>query len=248
MSDYKNKYDIVAGIYDQYVNADFDLGFWVKECQKEKVVLELAAGTGRITIPLAKAGIRVTALDISPKLLSQLRKKARESKVKVKIIEADMRNFKLGTKYPLIILPFHSIQELLKPADHIATFRQVAKHLQTGGRFIVPIRSPTALFASIGKIRLSGKFVDKDTGHKILFYSRRTIKGSIATNEQIYKEYDGKKEVSERKFINKSYVFEKNEFERLIKKVGFRIRHIWGGYDYSPFRKESQFLIYDLIR
>jgi ubiquinone/menaquinone biosynthesis C-methylase UbiE len=248
MPNYEHKYDVVASIYDQYVNSNFDIDFWIKECKKEKEVLELAAGTGRITVPLAKAGIRVTALDISPKLLGQLKKKVREGRLEVKIIKADMRNFKLGAKYSLVILPFHSIQELLRPADQFATFKQVANHLQAGGRFIVPIRNPIGLLASSGRMRLSGKFVDKNSGHRVLFYSKRTIKGPISTNEQVYKEYDGKKEISEHKFINRSYVFEKDEFEGIIKKSGFRIRHIWGGYDYRPFRKSSKFLIYDLVR
>lgn len=51
MENYKNKYDVVSDIYDQYVDVDFDIPFWVGEARKVGEVLELTAGTGRITLP-----------------------------------------------------------------------------------------------------------------------------------------------------------------------------------------------------
>lgn len=48
MENYRDKYDVVSDIYEQYVSVDFDTPFWVSEGKKAREVLELTAGTGRI--------------------------------------------------------------------------------------------------------------------------------------------------------------------------------------------------------
>lgn len=106
--DYKKKYSKVADFYDSYVTADYDIDFWIKECKKEKEVLELTAGSGRVTIPLAKSGVKVTAVDISKELIRVLRNKCKKEKLIVDIHEAGMRKFSLKRKFPLIIVPVHS--------------------------------------------------------------------------------------------------------------------------------------------
>ena len=63
-----NDYDIVADIYDTYVPVDDDLDFFISETKKSPgEVLELMSGSGRVSIPLLKAGVKLTCVDISLK-------------------------------------------------------------------------------------------------------------------------------------------------------------------------------------
>ncbi len=238
---YKHKYSVVKDLYDTYVNADYDLKFWLKECKKE--VLELTAGTGRVTIPLAKAGVKVTALDISKELLSNLKAKAKKAKVKINTIEADMRTFSLKRKFPLIIIPFQSIQELTNPEDQEACLRQVKKHLEDNGRFIVTMHNREK--------RIMGKYVHPKSSKKIFFSAKRTFnqKTQVGTAFQTYEEY-GKKGnlISKKIFKNNYYVFRKGEFESLAEKCGLKIKNIYGDYSKHRLNENSPFRIFELTK
>lgn len=92
------------------------------------------------------------------------------------------------------------------------------------------------------------EFRESKTGHVINFFNNRIVKGHLATNEQIYREYDGSRMVSERKFTNKSYIFYEGEFEDLLNEAGFRADQVWGGHKYEPRTDGSRFLVYQLAR
>ena len=51
-----NSYDRIADLYDHYVTVDYDIQFWLDECRDVDEVLEVTAGTGRVTLPLLRAG------------------------------------------------------------------------------------------------------------------------------------------------------------------------------------------------
>ena len=106
-------------------------------------ILELACGTGRITIELAEAGYDITGLDIMPPMLSLAQKKAKDRNVKIQWVRADCRNFKLAEKFKLIIFPFNSIAHLHELKDIDACFSCVKNHLTDDGRFIIDFFNPS---------------------------------------------------------------------------------------------------------
>jgi len=247
---YKNKYSKVSDIYDTYVNSNYDIDFWLKECSKEDEVLELTSGTGRVTLPLARAGIKVTALDISRELLLQLRNKCKKEKLKVEILEADMRDFNLGKQFPLVIIPFQSIQELTSPSDHERTFKTVRKHLAAGGRFLVSTHNTVLVSSKPSKLQMIGSYIHPKTKNRLEFWLSRKSnpKKHIGTAIQVYKEYNkAGKMVSRLVFRNSYYVFGKGEFEGLAKKTGFKIKNIYGDYSHKPFSQKSQYRIFELV-
>lgn len=109
-------------------------------------ILELASGTGRVSIPLAKAGHRVYGIDYSDAMLNIFRRKKREMdteiSARIHIRKADMASFSLSRKFPLIIVPFRSFQTLTNEADIISSLRAVYKHLEEEGRFIIDVFKP----------------------------------------------------------------------------------------------------------
>jgi len=112
-----------------------DLAFYLSEAKAAKgSILELACGTGRLTIPIAQGGVEIVGLDSSPSMLSHARAKAEAANVRVEWVEADCRNFELGRKFALIFLPFNSMQHLHEHSSLEALFRCVRTHLAEKGR------------------------------------------------------------------------------------------------------------------
>lgn len=103
-------------------------------------VLDIGCGTGRITIPLAQAGFDITGLDITPKMLERARTKA--GSLPIRWVEADARQFDLGTTFGVIIESGAAFQHLLTRADQEAMLTRVKEHLEPDGRFIVVLRFP----------------------------------------------------------------------------------------------------------
>src|SRR5579885_1561777 len=108
-------------------------------------VLELGAGTGRITLPLARTGLVVTGLETSRLMLQRAKMKAEQlsSKLRVEWVEGDITNFSLGGRtFKLILAPFNVLQELRDLTDLENCLRRVAEHLEPDGKFIAIVQPP----------------------------------------------------------------------------------------------------------
>jgi SAM-dependent methyltransferase len=101
-------------------------------------VLEVACGTGRVTIRLARDGIEITGLDISPELLEIARQKS-IGLSNVKWILGDMQTFEIGTKFGFVILPGHSFQFMTSPEDQVKCLEQIKNHLVPNGLAVIHI-------------------------------------------------------------------------------------------------------------
>jgi len=100
--------------------------------QGAEPVLDVGAGTGRVTLDLARAGHNVTALDLDEDLLAALRE--RGEGMNVEPIQADARTFELpGRRFGLCVVPMQTIQLLGGPLGRSSFLRQVRAHLRPGG-------------------------------------------------------------------------------------------------------------------
>jgi SAM-dependent methyltransferase len=107
-------------------------------------ILDVGAGTGRITLELARAAHRVTALDSDAELLEELRHRAGE--LPVRIVHADARDFELADRFALCIVPMQTIQ-LLGGAQGRARFLRLAKHhLRADGALAIAISASLELY------------------------------------------------------------------------------------------------------
>src|SRR3989304_4574878 len=96
-------------------------------------VLELACGTGRVTIAIAEAGLPIVGLDASPAMLGRARHKT-EGRDNPRWVDGDMRDFRLDERFGLVIIPFRSFLHLLTVADQKACLAHIREHLAEGGR------------------------------------------------------------------------------------------------------------------
>ncbi len=126
-----------------------DIPFYVDYAWKtpHRSVLELACGTGRITLPLAQSGCTVTGLDLSDAMLAVLRKKLENNPAiaaNVHVVKGDMSAFHLGKTFDLIVIPFRSFQLLATETLAVSCLRCVREHLSDGGVFILDAFEPYA--------------------------------------------------------------------------------------------------------
>jgi len=102
--------------------------------------LEFAIGTGRVAVPLAERGIPVTGIELSRPMIGQLRTKVDESAIPV--VVGDMATARAPGEYSLVYLVYNTISNLLTQAEQIACFRNAARHLTPGGRFVIELWVP----------------------------------------------------------------------------------------------------------
>ena len=102
--------------------------------------LEFAIGTGRVAVPLRERGVPVTGIELSRPMLDQLRTKADDTRIPV--IVGDMATATAPGRYALVYLVYNTISNLLTQAEQIACFRNAARHLTPGGRFVIELWVP----------------------------------------------------------------------------------------------------------
>jgi SAM-dependent methyltransferase len=105
-------------------------------------ILELACGTGRLTLPIAQDGHEVVGLDASPAMLAAARRKADGQGLDVGFVEGDMRDFDLGRRFGLVILSCNSLSHLTEPRDLLAALAAVRRHLRPRGLFAFDVVLP----------------------------------------------------------------------------------------------------------
>jgi SAM-dependent methyltransferase len=134
-----NWYDAWADRYAEWSTpqADADVPFYTGLARDaDGPVVELAVGTARVAIPVARAtGRRVIGIDSSPAMLAQARRRAAEEGVDLDLRERDIREFELDEPAALIYCPGRSLLHLPTWADRRRCFERVAASLRPGGRF-----------------------------------------------------------------------------------------------------------------
>ncbi len=112
-------------------------------------VLEIGIGSGRIALPIARRGIAVVGIDRSEEMLASLDAKlGREKKLRKRVRHerCDMRDFDLGRKFPLVIVPFRAFLHNLTTADQIACLVSCRRHIARGGELVLNVFHPSLAY------------------------------------------------------------------------------------------------------
>ena len=235
------------------VDIPFYLGYASKVPANSRM-LELACGTGRITIPLAKAGHEVWALEYSQAMINVFKDKLKilpkEAADKIHLIHGDMSNFEIGQKFPLILLPARSFQLLLDEEKEISCLKNVHSHLSEDGTFIIDIgnfigsKEQEKVWVSKEQV-FDWENTDPKTGNKV---RRLHINKEIDTDKQIIypqKIYHvSRKDGTEEKIVKQSSwkYFSEKQIKNLLVSNGFKIMEEMGYYDSRPIKEGSDFI------
>jgi SAM-dependent methyltransferase len=134
-------HDLECGAYRE------DLALWERLARRaEGPVLDIGAGSGRVSLRLAGAGHAVVALDHDAELLAALRTRAARARVTVETRLADARDFTLAAPVALCIVPMQTVQLLAGEAERAALLRCAHAALAPGGRLALAIADELEVF------------------------------------------------------------------------------------------------------
>ncbi len=136
-------YSKVAAVYDDFCDFDRDLEFFRSLLAGPSGrILELMAGTGRMSVPLLEADLELTCLDSSMAMLAVLRRKLRDRSRRAGLVCADVRVLPFRCRFDTVILPFNGFCELVSEEEQRQAMRAVAGVLAGHGRFICTTHNP----------------------------------------------------------------------------------------------------------
>jgi len=240
-----NNYDIIADLYDTFADASYDINFFISETQKTSgEVLELMSGTGRVSIPLIEAGVKLTCVDMSPKLNAIFKSKLEQRGLKANIYQMDVCLLDIPKKFDVIIIPLYSFAHIVSPDDQRKALNRIHQHLLPGGTFIITLRNPTLREQNVdGQLRLIGKYpLVKDQG-VLLFWiiEQKDPDDDHAVNGmEFFEEYDAEGVLKAKRLMELHFrLSRRDEFEHLLKAVGFSIKVFYGDYTYTEFDEVS---------
>ena len=227
---------------------------------RPKRVLELACGSGRVTLPLAEARhareFAVVGIELVPEMLDIAQQKRSKAAVATQdcltLLEGDMRTWKAEQPFDLILTPCSSMCHLLTLEDQLASWRQSYDNLVPGGRFVVDVRMADL-----------GNYVDslRSPSREIVEIDLDTFEAATRTRLLRYKttRYLAHEQKAQIRFLYdkfvdqaspersisdfESYVYYPREMQLLFLHTGFQIENIYGDYQGSPMHPKSPQLI-----
>ena len=241
-----SKYKVGDLIYDANVydgmNTDLtDLKFYQKWLPKNKDarILELCCGTGRLTLPIAKAGYNISGVDITYSMLEQAKVKALEIGLEVDFIQADIRTLDLPEKYDLIFIPFNSIHHLYQNEDLFQALNVVKNHLKENGLFLLDCYNPNIQYIVEAEKNQKeiAQYITKD-GRKVLIkqkmqYENKSQINRIEWHYYINSEFDSIQNLDMRLYFPQ-------ELDSYLEQNGFTIIHKFGNFKEEEFNDSSE--------
>lgn len=170
------EWDRVALCSDLYAQATFDIPFFVQEATKlPGDVVALMAGTGRVSLPLVKAGVHLSCVDNTSEMLATLHKKLAREHLSAQVSERDVRDLAFDKPFDFIVIPFHSFGELISSDDQKHVLARIHEHLSEKGRFICPLHNPSQRLRSVdGQLRFVGRSPGVDPQTSLLCWNVST--------------------------------------------------------------------------
>jgi SAM-dependent methyltransferase len=220
----ENNYDIVSDLYDTYVQFDFDVNFFIERYShfKGNDVVELMAGTGRLSIPLLKNGVSLDCVDLSEGLLDKLRNKLIANKLRSNVFCQNICMLQIPHKYDAVIIGCNSFAEIIKKEDRDKVIRSVHGLLNGNGEFVITLHNPVSRRKLIDR-RLNHVGTFENDGKIVSFsISSHEDQNAIVHLNQFYEIYNNNGCMVEKRMIALIFaLISKNEMENELIYEGF---------------------------
>jgi ubiquinone/menaquinone biosynthesis C-methylase UbiE len=209
-------------------------------------VLELACGTGRVAIPIAREGVRVVGLDMTPAMLDRARQKSADLS-NARWVEGSMQTFALEERFGLTYIPFRSFQHLLTVDDQLSCLRCVRDHLVPGGRFALDIFNPDIIAMGQWMTSRSGTLQRRKANLSVGQWETRSYRTAQQLVETTFvdEKLSDEGAVMSRIYrdLKLRYTF-RYEMEHLLLRSGFEIEALFGDCFGSAFEDFSPEMIW----
>jgi SAM-dependent methyltransferase len=238
---------------------DFYLGL-VRRLRPTRV-LELASGSGRVTIPLAKLapslGYEIVGLEIADTMLAEAERKRAaleaDAKSRVRFVRGDIRTWAADLPFDLVITPCSSLSHLLSLDDQLAAWRRAHDNLDAGGRFVADLTMANlAVYAESMQtpprttLEIDIDTTDPATGVRMLRYktTRYLPHEQRAEIRFLYDKFPEGESVDRYVSDFDAHVYYPRELELLFRITGFEVESRYGNYNMKPMRRSSRQMIY----
>lgn len=237
------------------IHADFDadIGLWQSFATRtDGPVLEVGCGSGRIAVPLAAAGLDVTAIDPSPAMLARARKHADEEGVSVRFVEGGLADAALPADHFGFVLVANDVFLFCDGGDaQVALLRAAAATMRFNATLAIDVPGPAMqLDPSLnGQALLAYDGPDDDNGQLTVWHLREddlaaqtrdlTVLYEVAAADGALKRF--------RSVHHLRYVY-RFELEYLLREAGLRLLDVYGDYDLGELTNESERMIFTAMR
>jgi SAM-dependent methyltransferase len=246
-----HEYDLIAPFYDiehHRFSEDLDMYSNYAELSGGKI-LELACGSGRILLPLAREGYKLTGVDSSENMLAIAQQRLQEEHLTnhCQVVKQDMRTLHLEQKYRLAIIALGSFGHITTRLDQRSTLQAIRAHLTTGATLIIDSSHADAryMYELSGHVLHQGTWAMPDSSYASHFVS------PAASSEQhllelthFYERHRQGGPVERTVITTQLYLFDRTELELLLEQAGFVIKSVHGNYDLGPFTLASPRMIF----
>jgi len=231
------RYDLVMGAYASGDQLNF---YRRKVVRYSEPVLELACGSGRFTIPLAKEGVNITGVDISLDMLNLAKSKASKDEVNVRLLQGDMRSFDLGEKYKFIFIAAQSLSHLHTREEVEECLSSVRRHLTEEGRLLIELfnSSVKMLARESGRRYSVGQYEDPKAGSQVFVTEEIRYDAALQVNH-IRWFFRNEGENKEKVLSLDMRQFFPQEMDALLWYNDFMIEHKYGNYNDEEFSSDA---------
>jgi ubiquinone/menaquinone biosynthesis C-methylase UbiE len=202
-------------------------------------VLELGCGTGRVLVPLARAGVPIVGVDRSAPMLARARRRLRRrpGPARGTLVRADIRQlpFDGAEPFPLVMAPYGILQSLIRERDLAATLESVARVTAPGGLFGIDLVPDLPRWDEYRRhVSLRGTGLRRGTHLTLVESVRQDPRRRLTIFDQEYVERRGRARRTHR-FSLVFRTLSVPQMRRRVERAGFEVEAVLGGYDGGPW-------------
>ena len=243
----------LAPLYDLFpFEADLPLYLELAAAQGGRV-LELACGSGRVLVPLARAGHQVTGIDVSAPMLGLTRQKLDAAGPDVaahaRLLQGDMRDFELDETFDLAVIAVKSFAYMIARADQQRVLTAVAAHLRPGGLLALDLLHPSPAWLAELPGSLRQDLVARVPERGLtLARTEAVVATDLAAQVRTIRSWY--ELVTDDGAVTKRYVewpfryVYRFEAEHLLERAGLEVEAVYGGYQREPFTSDSRVMLF----
>ncbi|MDO5568737.1 MAG: class I SAM-dependent methyltransferase [bacterium] len=234
-------------LYDLlYLDIREDIEMYRGILKESANILEFGAGTGRITIPLAKDGHNICAVDLSKEMLTGLKEKISSDPLlfkNIKPVLANMCSYQSNIKYDAVIIPLTSFNYLLTKEEQLACLKSVRQALSSSGFAIIELLSKKTFldtnqssdFTFVKRIS-----VDNNSYYDYYRITKLDFNSRTITQNRLFKYYKNNQYISSEEYLWNNRFVTVEDFTLLANEVGLEIDEVYGNCQLEKYNDESE--------
>lgn len=248
-------YDDLVELYDwQYASYRDDLHFYAQLGQQVPKVLEIGAGTGRVSLYLARRGINVVGVEPSAGMLARATVKAEAEassnghKLAIELIQASAQDMRLGEQFELVIAPFNALMHLYTPNEQAQALQNIRAHTKQGGRLVFDLYMPN--FGQLGVLRHEGEtFFSRQPDSRgsrsdVFLLQRHDAANQLLTTEYFIDTTGTDQRLTRSYHTLRQRYYTRYEMEWLLRACGFASPKVSGSFQGGPLTENSEIMLF----